>query len=164
MSQTSGNRSIDFLITYRVIRLLVTPWTSFDAYKLGIIDDNGKILRKYKTLKDTKEKKAYTLLHRFVFNLKRILGKVGLGSRLGTFAVALALLIKENKQLEKHKTLIESAVITYLKETNQYDNLLNESREIIEINDTPVMNCFGVDVYEVNEKLVSEFEYGKHSI
>src|SRR5210317_2000938 len=164
MSQTSGNRSIDFLITYRVIRLLVTPWTSFDAYKLGIIDDNGKILRKYKTLKDTKEKKAYTLLHRFVFNLKRILGKVGLGGRLCSFAVALALLIKENKEFEQHKTLIESSIITYLKETNQYDNLLNESREIIEIDDTPIMNCFGVDVYELNGKLVSELEYAQSKI
>src|SRR5210317_2604600 len=137
MSQTSGNRSIDFLITYRVIRLLVTPWTSFDAYKLGIIDDNGKILRKYKTLKDTKEKKAYTLLHRFVFNLKRILGKVGLGSRLGTFAVALALLIKENKSYAQHKTLIEQTVITYLKEENLYDELLTESREIPDIDEEP---------------------------
>jgi hypothetical protein len=164
MSQTSGSRAVDFLITYRVIRLLVTPWTSFDAYKLGIIDDNGKILKKYKTLKDSKEKKAYTLLHRFIFNLKRILQKVGLGSRLGSFAVALALLIKENKELEKHKTLIESAVISYLKETKQYNEILNESKDIIEINDTPYINCFGVDVYEVNGELVSEFDYAKYKV
>jgi len=159
-----ASRAIDFLITYRVIKLLVTPWTSFDAYKLGIIDNSGKALKKFKDIKDSNEKKAYTYLHRFVFNLKRILQKVGLGSRLGSFAVALALLIKENKQLEKHKSLIESSIISYLKETNQYDDILNESREIIEIDDTPIMNCFGVDVYEVNGELVSEFDYAKHTL
>jgi len=159
-----ASRTVDLLITYRVIKLLVTPFIKQEAYKFGIIDDKGNVLRKYKTLKLSKEKKAYTLLHRFVFNLKRILGKVGLGGRLGSFAVALALLIKENKEFEQHKTLIESSIITYLKETNQYDNLLNESREIIEIDDTPIMNCFGVDVYELNGKLVSELEYAQSKI
>ena len=45
------------------------------------------------------------MLHRFVFNLKRILKKVGLGSRLGSF-VALKLLIKEDKSMAQHKDLI----------------------------------------------------------
>ena len=31
-------RAIDLLITYRVIKMLVTPWKQHDAYKLGIID------------------------------------------------------------------------------------------------------------------------------
>src|SRR5210317_619997 len=48
-------RAIDLLITYRVIKMLVTPWKQHDAYKLGIIDDNGKVLRKAKTLKSAKE-------------------------------------------------------------------------------------------------------------
>ena len=89
-----ASRGIDFLITYRVTKLLVTPFEKQEAYKFGIIDDKGKVLKKYKTLKTEKERKAYTLLHRFVFNLKRILQRVGLGSKLGSFAVALALLIK----------------------------------------------------------------------
>ena len=47
------------------------------------------------------------MLHRFVFNLKRILQKVGLGSRLGSFAVAFTLLIKEDKTYAQHKDNIE---------------------------------------------------------
>ena len=43
-------RAIDLLITYRVIKLLVTPWNKHEAYKYGIIDDNGKVLRKTKDL------------------------------------------------------------------------------------------------------------------
>ena len=86
-----ASRGIDFLITYRVVKLLVTPFEKQEAYKFGIIDNKGKVLKKYKSLKIRERRKSYTLLHRFVFNLKRILQKVGLGSKLGTFAVALDL-------------------------------------------------------------------------
>ena len=94
-----ANRAIDLLITYRVIKLLVTPFNKQEAFKTGIIDKNGKVLKKYRTLKTAKEKKSYTMLHRFIFNLKRILAKVGIRGALGSFAVSLALLIKEDKEL-----------------------------------------------------------------
>ena len=50
-------RAIDLLITYRVIKMLVTPFEKTDAYKYGIIDKNGKVLRKNKTLTDCKRKR-----------------------------------------------------------------------------------------------------------
>ena len=140
--------------------MLVTPFKKFKAFELGIIDEKGKSLRKMKEVKGS-ERKHYTMLHRFVFNLKRILQKVGLGSRLGSFAVALALLIKEDKTYAQHKDSIESAVITYLKEENLYNMLLNEVREIPEISGEPYMNCFGIDVYERDNELVAEDEYAK---
>ena len=68
MLGTSGNRAVDILITYRLLRILTTPFEKQDAFKYGIVDKEGKILRKYSTLKDAKEKKAYTWLHRFCFN------------------------------------------------------------------------------------------------
>ena len=140
--------------------MLVTPFKKFKAFELGIIDEKGKVLRKMKEVKGS-ERKHYTMLHRFVFNLKRILQKVGLGSRLGSFAVALALLIKEDKSYAQHKDNIEAAVITYLKEENLYNMLLNEVREIPEIQDEPYMTCFGIDVYERGEELIAEDEYAK---
>ena len=33
--------AIDLFVTYRFIKLLVTPFNKTDAYKLGIIDDKG---------------------------------------------------------------------------------------------------------------------------
>jgi len=158
-----ANRAVDLVITYRVVKLLATPFNKQEAFKYGIIDKDGKVLRKFRTLKTTAEKKSYTMLHRFVFNLKRILAKAGLGGRLGTFAVALALLLREDKRYEEHKSLIESAVISYLKETNQYDNLLNEEGEVLtfEPEQEALCNCFGIDVYEVEDKLISENEYAK---
>ena len=156
-----ASRGIDFLITYRVVKLLVTPFEKQEAFKTGIIDADGKVLKKYKTLKTEKERRSYTLLHRFVFNLKRILQKVGLGSRLGSFAVALALMIKEDKRYAEHKTLIEQTVIKYLKEEDLYNEMLNEVREIPDINEDPYMTCFGISVYEKDNELVSEYDYAK---
>ena len=158
-----ANRAVDLVITYRVVKLLATPFERQEAFKYGIIDKDGKVLRKFRTLKTTAEKKAYTMLHRFVFNLKRILARVGLGGKLGSFAVALGLLIREDKNYLPYKNLIESAVITYLKETNQYEQLLIEQGDVMtpEIEQEIFCNCFGIDVYEVEDKLVSEGEYAK---
>ena len=156
-----ASRGIDFLITYRVVKLLVTPFEKQEAYKFGIIDKDGKVLRKYKTLPKAEERRSYTLLHRFVFNLKRILKRVGLGSKLGSFAVALALLIKEDKSYAQHKTLIEQTIIKHLKKEDLYNEMLNEVREIPDINEEPYMTCFGISVYEKDNELVSEYDYAK---
>jgi len=156
-----ASRGIDFLITYRVVKMLVTPFEKQEAFKFGIIDEKGKVLKKYKDLRTADERKSYTLLNRFVFNLKRILQKVGLGGKLGSFAVALALLIKEDKSFATHKTLIESTVIKYLKDENLFEEMLNEVREIPEIDAEPYMVCFGMSVYEKDGELVTENDYAK---
>ena len=156
-------RGIDFLITYRVVKMLITPFEKTEAFKWGIIDKDAKVLVKYRNVIKQSDKKHYTLLHRFVFNLKRILKKVGLGSKLGSFAVALALLIKEDRSYAKYKDAIESGVISYLKEQDEYDKLLNEEGDIPELNieQEPFMTCFGIDVYERGDELISETEYAQ---
>ena len=158
-----ASRAIDALISYRIIKLLVTPFDRQEAFKYGIIDKDGKVLKKYKSITGSQEKRSYTVLHRFVFNLKRILAKVGIRGKLGSFAVAAALLLKEDKKYLIHKETIESAVITYLKENNLYEEILNESREIPEVytDDKLFCTCFGVDVFERDGELRSEFEYAK---
>ena len=108
-------RAIDLLITYRVIKLLTTPWEKHEAFKFGIIDKKGLVLRKSRELKTQNEKNAYTLLHRFIFNLKRMLQKVGLGSRIASFGVALTLLIREGKFNDESKYLLENELLEYLK-------------------------------------------------
>ena len=95
--------------------------------------------------------------------LKRLLAKAGIKGKLGSFAVAAALLFKENKEYFKYKDTIESTIITYLKENNLYEDILNESREIPEFDtdDKFFCTCFGVDVYEKDGELKSEFDYAK---
>ena len=173
-------RAIDLLITYRVIKMLVTPWTSHDAYKYGIIDDNVKILRRMRDLKIAKEKDSYTILHRFVFNLKRLLGLLPGGkSKFASYAAALALLLKENKdvnaiEIEKalYKHLVENNLIAYdddVKESVGFDFLpegkyiMTDRLEDLEgdttgdvgdvvyttENQKPFENYFGVNLYHV---------------
>ena len=65
-----ASRAIDAFITFRFLKLLVTPFNKTEAFKLGIINDRGKVLRRYKTLERIEERQAYTILHRLVFNIK----------------------------------------------------------------------------------------------
>ena len=153
-----ASRIIDLLITYRVVKLISTDFKNQEAFKFGIIDEKGKVLKKANQLKTEAEKNAYTFLHRFVFNLKRVLAKVGLSGSLSNFAVALAFVLKENKDLIQYKSTIESAVISYLKETNQYNDMIKEVSVIKESKEKPFMTCFGIDVFERNGELVSEYE------
>jgi hypothetical protein len=135
-----------------------TDFKDQEAFKFGIIDANGKVLRPARKLNTQAELDSYTVLHRFVFNLKRILAKFGLKSSISNFAVALAFILKENQELIKYKSQIESGVITYLKETNQYNEMIKEISVMKESNERPFMTCFGIDIYERNGELVSEYE------
>ena len=161
------SRAVDLLITYRIMKILVTPFDKQEAFKYGIIDKKGKVLRKWSTIIKPQEKKSYTILHRFIFNLKRILQKAGLGGRLGTFAVALATLIREHQEFEEHQKLIESAVIKYLKQENLYSEILQEEGDIVgyvPLNDEPVNRCFGIDCYQIGDTIVEEKEYAKYKV
>src|SRR5256885_1221058 len=80
----------DGALALYVLKKLVTPWIQTDAFRLGLIDADGTLLR---SPKEPEEKSAYTLLDRLVFNLKRILNKVPLVNRtLVNYAAALWLL------------------------------------------------------------------------
>jgi len=107
------SRIIDGLIAWRLIKLLTTRFDRTEAYKLGIIDGKGKVLIKSKDIKDPKQRNAYTLLIRFVFNLKRMLAKVGLRSRLGSAAAAAIAFFKEQYGENPE---VERQVYKYIKE------------------------------------------------
>ena len=66
-------RAIDLFVTYRFIKLLVTPFEKTPAYKMGIIDKEG--YRTDKILYKQVEQDAYTVLHKLVFNIKRIFAR-----------------------------------------------------------------------------------------
>lgn len=95
---------VDTYITFRIIKTLVKPWKDQEAFKLGIIDEDGKVLKKYKTLKTSEEKDAYTVLIRFIFNLKRLLNRLPGGrSKFGSYAAAALLLLKEEIEEDEDK-------------------------------------------------------------
>jgi len=122
------SRAIDLFVTYRFLKLLVTPWKKQEAYKQGIIDANGKTLIKSRDFTKDDQRQAFTLLHRLVFNCKRILSKIPfIKSQLGTYAAALFLL-KEHYKIEN---LPEAEITKYLLENKLINLNDNISEEVI---------------------------------
>ena len=116
-------RAADIAYTFRFIRMMVMDWKDWDAYKQGIIDENGKRNRNVKL--DTDEKKSsYTPFIRLAANIKRLVAKIpGGGSRLGSFASAL-FLIKEKYNLKEKslKDICEKCdieILDFLNEKNE---------------------------------------------
>lgn len=169
-------RAADLAYTFRFIRMMAMDWKSWDAYKLGIIDENGKRQRNVKLDNDEK-KSAYTPFIRLAANLKRLVSAVpGGGSKLGSFASAL-FLIKEKVGEKGIKSICEEMnveVLDFLNEKNEWflldekqlspgiykvtnPKLLNGScaemvwpKDQVRIQDDcfPVGDVFGVDIYE----------------
>ena len=121
------SRAIDLFVAYRFLRILTTPWQDQEAFKLGIIDKDGKLLKKVNKLKTEQEKSSFTLLHRLIFNLKRILHKIpGVRTKIGTYATALYLL-KQEYRGEIDDATIETAFTNWC-----IDNGYTDGDELLE--------------------------------
>jgi hypothetical protein len=127
-------RAIDLFVTYRFIKLLTTPFQKTDAFKLGIIDENGNRIRQPNSTKPavelatTEQKNAYTILHKLVFNIKKLFAKVpGLRTKVGTYAAALFLLKDTFKEHVEDPDMFEKEFMKYLKENDvELDNSISE--------------------------------------
>ena len=127
-------RAIDLFVTYRFIKLLVTPFEKTEAFKLGIIDKDGKRAlgpgtNRPTTLNTIDEKNAYTILHKLVFNIKKIFSKVpGLRTKWGTYAAALFLLKDTFKEHVDDPDVFEKEFMKYLKEEGyELDDTISET-------------------------------------
>jgi len=116
-------RAVDLFVTYRFLKLLTMPFEKQDAYKLGIIDKNGHRIKKEKSTKPAVElsttelKNSYTILHKLVFNIKKIFAKIpGLRSKVGTYAAALFLLKDTFKESVEDPNTFEKQFLNYLEE------------------------------------------------
>jgi hypothetical protein len=90
-----ASRGADLYFVFRFLRLLTMKYESTDAYKFGIIDKKGKALKKSADLESTKEKASYTMMHRMVFKIRRLMEKIP-GGRFVNYAAALFLLKEQN--------------------------------------------------------------------
>jgi hypothetical protein len=127
-------RAIDLFVTYRFLKLLTTPFSKTDAFKFGIIDEKGnRIMQKGISqpevpLNTTERQSAYTILHKLVFNIKKIFEKVpGLRTKVGTYAAALFLLKDTFKESVDDQHMFEKEFMKYLKENNiEFDDEISE--------------------------------------
>ena len=106
------SRAGDLFYAFRFLKLLVTPFNKTKAYALGIIDDKGKVLKRAKQRTKPDEKAAYTVFHRLVFNLKRLIGKVPGGRSVVARYGAALFLIREHTNMsdEKMMEMLEKAL------------------------------------------------------
>ena len=65
------NSNIDSILTYILIKKLVTPIVKTKAYDLGLVDTAGHLIKKPES---EDEKSALTVFDKFIFKLKRLLG------------------------------------------------------------------------------------------
>lgn len=182
-------RAADLAYTFRLIRMLVLDWKDWDAYKLGIIDEEGKRNKNVK-LDDDDKKSAYTPFIRLAANLKRLLNKLPGGStKLGSFAAAL-FLIKEKYNISNRdmdKIMEEAGIdpLDILIESNQWfvlddkrlspgiyrlreDKLLNGTcddivwaKDQVRISEDsyPVGDVLGIDIYEATHIRTKQMVY-----
>lgn len=119
------SRFVDALITYRILRLLTTPFDQQDAFRLGLIDKHGNRLKKENEINTTEEQEAYSLLHRMVFRLKRIIEKIPLENKnFLSFATAVALV---REQIEYDDDVLEE--VFYMTQERQEVKDLAEELE-----------------------------------
>ena len=127
-------RAVDLFVTYRFLKLLTTPFEKTDAFKLGVIDKDGHRIKLPKSTKPAVElttselKNSYTILHKLIFNIKKLFSKVpGLRTKVGTYAAALFLLKDTFKEHVEDPDMFEKEFMKYLKE-----NKIELDREISE--------------------------------
>ena len=161
-------RAGDLVYTIRFLKLLTTSFDKTKAFKMGLIDAKGKKLKSPKT---PEEKGVYTLFHRLVYNIKKLIP----GGKVGSFASALFLL-KEKYGINPERAITESGIdpLDLINENSQWfmldekqispgvynilnDKILNESHdELVKRKDKirilddcyPVGDVMGLDIYE----------------
>ena len=176
------SRIVDNLIAYRILWMLVTPFDKTPAYRLGIIDEKGKILRKMAELRTDEERNAYTYLHRLVFNLKRILNKLPGGESKLKNIVAAFFLIKECYEKNDTTALLEEKYMVILQKLEEQNITLVEEELFVEeflmLNEDGPANVTGAGVstdipvakmksgrryaaFVVNDDIFKRFKKGK---
>ena len=182
-------KAADTVYAFRFIRMLVLDWKDWDAYKQGIIDENGKRVKSVK-IDNLEKSSTWTPFIRLCANIKRIISKApGGGTRLGSFASAL-FLIKEktgitDSQLKKICEEFNIEPLDFLNENSEWfviedkqlapgvyrinnEKAVNSSIEVIckpkdqiRVLDEayPVGDVFGVDVYEATHMRTNQKIY-----
>jgi hypothetical protein len=150
---------IDNVIAARLLYMLVTPFEHTDAFRLGIIDSKGKLLKHAKDLKTGSERDAYNYLTRLVFNVKRLINKLPGGeSKLKNF-VAAYFLIKES--YKKKSTIVNEEELIRLCEQDII--LVEEQIQVEKILEEIAANATGAAV-STNEPVIKKKDTKKYKM
>jgi len=102
---------IDNLLAFKILTLLATPFEEMEAFKLGIINNHGDVIKPYSTLTSTKEKLAANYLMRLVITIKRLMFKTPNGQWYLKDMTRALFLIKECYYSGNDSSLVENFLI-----------------------------------------------------
>ena len=182
-------KAADTVYAFRFIRMLVLDWKDWDAYKAGVIDENGKRVKSVK-IDNLEKSSTWTPFIRLCANIKRLVSKApGGGSRLGSFAAALYLIKEKTGMTDKEiKQICEKVGIEpldFLNENSEWfvledkqlshgvyrlrdskvlnstiEEMCNAKDQIRILEDCyPVGDVFGVDIYEATHMRTNQKVY-----
>lgn len=88
---------VDLFLVYQFIRRLATPFTEWEAFKQGVIDAEGNILKKKSERRSRAEIESFRIFDLMILKLKKLLAKIpGGSSRIASYAAALWLIREWN--------------------------------------------------------------------
>ena len=174
---------------YQFLKKLVTPFNKTKAFELGIVDEDGKILKRRRDLKTKDEKEAYTLSDTLIWNIKKLLGKVPGGqSRIASYAAALFLIKEQHGDYKITDEELENQFFDKFEQMYNNDKLLFDETTLRKVTTvlneevpatvsgnvatrgmklgTPpkglIMKKFGgIDVFGVDPKIYKQSRFGK---
>jgi hypothetical protein len=92
---------VDLYLVYRILRRLTQPFTEWEAYKQGVIDDQGNILKPKDKRFSADEQESFTKFDLLILKLKKLLGTLPFGkTKIASYAAALWFLKEEKKLTE----------------------------------------------------------------
>lgn len=120
---------VSVYVVYQITKRLTIPFADTPAFKYGIIDKEGNVLKPMSTLRSSEERAAWTNLDVLINNIKRLLMKApGGASQIFTFAAALWLLREPVVKLHEARTM----TALQLSDTIFKSNYLTEAATLTE--------------------------------
>tara|TARA_R100000008_G_scaffold20750_1_gene10921 strand:- start:1207 stop:1746 length:540 start_codon:yes stop_codon:yes gene_type:complete len=104
----SASELINAFTLYTFVQELTTPFMQTEAYRTGLIDEEGNLLKKYSTL-TTEEKQIITPFRKLVFKIKQLFEMIpnpSVNYKLRSFTTALKLLSEEGEKMGADKDYI----------------------------------------------------------
>lgn len=114
-------RAMDYTIVYLIAKRLTKSIENLEAYKLGIIDDEGKKIREPKT---SEEKDAYTILDRMILRLRHLIGNHKIASLTAAFLLS--------EETDATRTESEEELIEHHRKKIQAEKLWEQFQELLE--------------------------------
>lgn len=161
---------VDTVILYQLIKKLSTPFSQWEAFKAGVIDEKGNVVIS-PNKRTSIQSRSLSKVDTFILNLKKILDPVIGQNRLANFAAALFLLkeedLSEENLEERFKKFIETLDISELPQVKEDAPVNNMGGGHVATYEKPLVKARPVDhfsghpVFDVDGDTVWRSRFGK---